>query len=115
MTRTITLGDDVIDSRDVIALLADADALAELEPEEVADWQDFAAQGEDAAADWTFGETFVHDDYFVDYAEQLAEDIGAIDANANWPTCHIDWQAAARSLQHDYTPITVRGHTYWTR
>lgn len=52
---------------------------------------------------------------FEEYAEQLADDIGAIDRNATWPICHIDWKAAAESLAQDYTEVTFGGHTYLWR
>lgn len=43
----------------------------------------------------------------ADFAQQLAEDIGAIDPNADyqWPRSYIDWDAAARDL--------VLGGDYW--
>jgi antirestriction protein len=34
----------------------------------------------------------------AEYAEHLAEDMGAIDADASWPCQHIDWERAARDL-----------------
>jgi len=57
----------------------------------------------------------IHDRYFKDYAKQMADDIGAIDSEAGWPACHIDWEAAADSLQMDYTEVEFGGHTYWWR
>jgi len=47
-------------------------------------------------------------DSMEEYAEQLAEDIGAIDPNASheWPKSYIDWEAAARDL--------ILGGDYWT-
>jgi hypothetical protein len=53
--------------------------------------------------DWTGGEALIHEDYFVQYTEQLAEDIGAIDPLATWPLNRIDWDAAAADLKADYT------------
>lgn len=61
------------------------------------------------------GETLIAEDYFQEYAEQLADDIGAIDANAGWPMNHIDWAAAANELKHDYSEVTWDGHTYLVR
>lgn len=57
----------------------------------------------------------IAEDYFVDYAEQYAEDIGAIDRNAGWPSMFIDWEAAAESLQQDYTSVEIDGQTYLYR
>jgi len=77
--------------------------------------KDFAKQGEDYASDWNHGATLIRDSHFEDYAQELAEDIGAIDRNAAWPACHIDWAAAAESLKQDYTSIEFDGVTYWVR
>lgn len=67
------------------------------------------------AADWKYGETLIRDSYFRDYAEQLADDIGAIDRNASWPVNCIDWDQAARELQMDYSAVDFDGVTYWVR
>lgn len=55
------------------------------------------------------------DTYFTEYAEQLADAIGAIDRNAGWPVCHIDWEAAADALKVDYTEVEFGGYTYFWR
>jgi hypothetical protein len=57
----------------------------------------------------------IADDSFEAYAEELADDLGAIDRNATWPLNHIDWQAAARDLQQDYTLVTFDGEDWWIR
>ena len=85
------------------------------ETEELAALQALAKEGADYAPDWEHGETLVRDSYFEEYAQELAEDIGAINADAAWPACHIDWNAAARALQMDYTAIDFAGVTYWVR
>lgn len=64
--------------------------------------------------DW-YPITLIRDSYFEKYAEEFADDIGAIDGNATWPICHIDWKAAARSLQQDYQSVEYDGVTYWYR
>lgn len=61
------------------------------------------------------GETMIPEDEFEDYARDFAEDIGAIDSEARWPACHIDWEAAADDLRMDYTPVTFDGTDYWVR
>lgn len=70
-------------------------------------------EAEPYAADWTYGETLIRDSYFKQYAEELADDIGAIDRNATWPLSCIDWDEAARQLQQDYTSVDFDGVTYW--
>jgi antirestriction protein len=49
------------------------------------------------------------------YAQDFAEDIGAIDRNAGWPLGCIDWEAAADELKSDYSSIEFDGVTYWVR
>ena len=83
--------------------------------EELDKLEALAAQGEDYAPDWSYGETMIHDGYFQDYAEQLADDIGAINSEATWPNNCIDWKRAARELKMDYTSIDFDGAVYWVR
>lgn len=64
--------------------------------------------------DW-YPVTLIRDSYFVEYAQELAEDIGAVPSDASWPACCIDWERAARDLQMDYTAVDFDGVTYWTR
>ena len=59
--------------------------------------------------------TAIRDSYFKDYAQELAEDIGAIPAGLGWPCTCIDWDQAARELQMDYTAVEFDGITYWVR
>lgn len=59
--------------------------------------------------------TLISENYFTDYAEQMAEDIGAIDREAGWPLSFIDWDAAAEALKMDYTSVTFDGDTYLIR
>lgn len=65
--------------------------------------------------EWEEGATLIHEDYFEDYARQVAEDIGAIDPNASWPLSHIDWSAAADALKMDYVGVEFDGETYYVR
>jgi antirestriction protein len=113
--------DDVIDSRDVIARideledklqdnLLDDDELAEIDA-----LKELAAEASGYAADWEYGETLIHDSYFEDYTREFAEDCGFVNADASWPNNHIDWEAAARELQYDYTSVEFDGVTYWIR
>jgi antirestriction protein len=107
---------NVFDSRDVIERLQ----YLEIEPDEdeaaeLAILQEFADEAEGYAADWHYGETFIRDSYFTEYAQELAEDIGAIDREYSWPASHIDWTAAAEALQQDYSAIELDGVTFWTR
>jgi hypothetical protein len=65
--------------------------------------------------EWKYGITFIAGAYFKDHAEQMAEDIGAIDRNAQWPLNHIDWDAAADALKMDYSSVELDGKEFWYR
>ena len=66
-------------------------------------------------SEWKDGAPLIHDDHFQTYAKELAEDIGAIDRNADWPLNHIDWKEAAEDLKQDYSPVNFDGQEYWVR
>ena len=74
-----------------------------------------AGEAEGYASDWKDGSTLVRDSYFVEYAQQLADDIGAINKDARWPNDCIDWDKAAEELQQDYTAVEFDGVTYWVQ
>lgn len=59
--------------------------------------------------------TLINSDYFEDYARQLADDIGAINAEATWPNNHINWEAAAEDLKQDYSTVDFGESTYYYR
>jgi hypothetical protein len=119
---------DVFDSRDLIERLAELAGawqahandpeepeLSEEDREELRILTEFADSAEPYVPDWSFGETFVRDSYFEEYARELADDIGAIDRNASWPLSYIDWKAAADALKQDYTAHELDGVTFWAR
>jgi hypothetical protein len=56
----------------------------------------------------------IRDSYFTDYARDLLEDCG--DLPRNLPHyIEIDWDATARNIRVDYTPVEIDGITYWYR
>ncbi|RJQ46850.1 MAG: hypothetical protein C4534_02050 [Gaiellales bacterium] len=57
----------------------------------------------------------INANYFAEYARELAEDIGAISGDLQWPLDHIDWDAAAEQLKSDYTELEIEGSTYLFR
>lgn len=110
---------EVIDSRDVIARIAYLDALGvdgldEFDAAELAALRALESEAS-ASADWQYGETLVRDDYFEDYARELASGIGAINSDNSWPNTYIDWGRAADALQMDYFSVEYDGITYWVR
>jgi hypothetical protein len=61
----------------------------------------------------SYGVFLIAEDYFVDYAQDMADSIGAIDSNAGWPLNFIDWDAAAEALKSDYQSVHIKGTEYF--
>lgn len=59
------------------------------------------------------GTTLIRDRYFETYAQQYAEDIGAIDRDMKWPYTCIDWAQAADELKSDFTMVEIDGTDYY--
>ena len=105
-----------LDSRDIIARIEELEAGEELD---TADKEELAAAKalieelgeEDAEA----GLYLIHEDNFEDYAQEFAEDIGAIPKDLNWPAYCIDWERAANDLRMDYTSVEYQGVSYLYR
>ena len=53
-----------------------------------------------ADIDEAYSGSFTSDE---DFAENMAEELGAVDINASWPMTCIDWEQAAKELMYDYT------------
>jgi hypothetical protein len=68
---------------------------------------------EQYTSEWDDGAFMIADNHFEDYAQELAEDTGAIDRNAKWPLTHIDWDEAAEELKYDYSEVAIGGKSYW--
>lgn len=125
MAEEINNSMDIIDSRDVIARIDELESEIESaeedgeEPDDemVEELEVLKALADKAgdSPDWPYGEALIRDSYFEDYAQELAEVIGAIDRGASWPNNCIDWEWAARELQHDYIAVDFDGVTYWIR
>ena len=110
--------DDFFDSRDVIARIEELESeetWTREEREEHEELTDFASNAAGQFVDWEYGVTFIHEDAFQDYAEELARDTGAITDNQSWPLNHIDWEAAADDLRTDFTAIDLYDSTYYAR
>ena len=117
MSSPILPGQDIIDSRDVIERLIELRDGPDLDIAEYNALRELDREGEENSEDWEYGATLVHEAYFVQYAQELADDIGAFaDARgAMWPYTHIDWDSAAEELKQDYTILQFGGQTYYVR
>ena len=110
--------EDLIDSRDVIARIEELEADEErdgLDNDELEALKELAAEASDYAEDWDHGEALIRYSYFETYAQELAEECGMIPEGDKWPLYCIDWERAARELQHDYTAVSFDGVDYWIR
>ena len=73
-----------------------------------------AFRDEVSNSEWTYGLTLISEDYWVEYAEELCKDIGAIPADV--PSyIEIDWEATAENLKVDYSQADINGNTYYYR
>ena len=117
-TNTIDHYDVVIDSRDVIKRIEELQSDDRRTDEETAELRALEALQSDTegrCGDWRYGAQLIRDSYFATFAQELAEDIGAIPRGAGWPCTCIDWEQAARELRMDYTAVDFSGVTYWVR
>lgn len=103
------------DTRDLVALIRKLEETTWDALEALDQARALEAEIEPYAPDYRYGATVIRDDEFENYARQLAEDVGAIDSDARWPACHIDWAAAADALKMDYTSFEFDGCTWWVR
>lgn len=82
--------------------------------EEYAAIQELIDQGKEYG-DWSHGETLIADHDCEPYAQQMADEIGAVDKQAAWPLTCIDWAQAADELKADYMEVDFDGSPYWMR
>lgn len=115
--------DKVIDSRDIEPAIRELQATIDLhEPDEVyGESRDLDAldklnqEGIETFGDeWLHGVTLLADWYFTDYAQELAADVGAYDADGAL-AAYIDWERWATAVQMDYTSIEFNGNVFWGR
>lgn len=130
---SLDLTADIIDIRDIIARVEELEELLGNEEGTDEGWKgtddewdelallqvvlsELAGVGGDEQwrGDW-YPLTLIRDSYFKTYAQELAEDIGAVDRNASWPNNCIDWDQAARDLRVDYSSVEIDGSTYLYR
>lgn len=62
-----------------------------------------------------YGETLIPCSEFTEYAQELAEETGAVSDYSAWPANCIDWEEAAEQLAMDYSTVTYQGTDYYVR
>ena len=123
MTDTSNMA-DTIDVRDLIERFDELDADHDGDNAPAGEYEslrrlldELRGNGGDAQDDhgrWYPG-TLIRESYWKDYAQELADDIGAVNHDAQWPYTCIDWDRAADELRQDYTSVDYDGITYWYR
>ena len=103
----------MFDSSDVDTILDNLDEDDEDDAEEIEMLEEFKRDAE--TSEWGYGQGFIADSHFEDYARELAEDIGMTHSEESWPYTCIDWEQAATDLQMDYSSVELNGSTFWTR
>ena len=129
--------DNIIDSRDVIARIEELEteqaalveqlsngeitesemvAFDKVEGAELDSLRELAEQAEGYSPDWQYGATLIIESYFVEYCQQLVEDMGDIPSNLpSYLADNIDWEGVANDLSVDYTQVEFDGVTYYVR
>jgi len=107
-----------IDTCDLVSELndleaEDGDGKDGLEAEEIERRDAIRELLEDIGSEDDDGVTLIPEDGFVEYAQELAEDIGAVEDFSAWPATCIDWQAAANDLATDYSTVEFDGESYY--
>lgn len=137
MNDRITNDDNYIDVRDIIARVEQLEALRTPGSVDLGSDEDHHADqdslfaelamfesllselaGNGGDEDWRgswYPISLIRESHWVEYAQELAEDIGAIKKDSAWPNNHIDGDAAADALLVDYSSVEFDGVTYYYR
>lgn len=69
---------------------------------------------ENDLSEFNHGETLIHEDYWVDYCQELCEDVGYISKDfPSW--IEIDWESTAQNISADYTTVRYQGEDFYAR
>jgi len=104
---------DIFDSRDLLDELKTLDK--EYDEERIEAIEKLIEEVEKDNFD--MGVTFIRENYWVQYCEDLAYDCGYLDRqdDSNPLHYHIDWQGWADAVEMDYDQIEFDGDTYYWR
>jgi prefoldin subunit 5 len=68
----------------------------------------------DEVGDWIHGETLIHEDYWVEYVEEMLKDCGYLPKDIPW-WIEIDMDKTADNVKMDYSELMINGETYYYR
>ena len=106
---------DILDSRDLLDELKTLDEEDDYDRERIEMIDDLKEEvGKD---NFEMGVTFIRENYWVEYCEELAYDCCYLDRqdNSNPLHYHIDWQGWADAVEMDYSQIVFNNDTYYWR
>ena len=106
---------DIFDSRDLLDELKTLDEEDDYDRERIEMIDDLKEEvGKD---NFEMGVTFIRENYWVEYCEDMAYDCGYMDRqdDNNPLQYHIDWQGWADAVEMDYSQIDFDGDTYYWR
>lgn len=100
--KEIDEANDAVERAEAYFMEAEANELAELE------------SLRDEIREWKFGTTLIPKADFIDYCQELLQDVG--DLPKDLPSyLVIDWNATADNIRADYSSVTYRGTDYLYR
>ena len=106
---------DVIDSRDLLDELKTLDEEDSYDKERIEMIDDLKEEvGKD---NFEMGVTFIRENYWVQYCEELAYDCGYVDGRDEYNPIsnHIDWEGWADAVGMDYSQTDFNNDTYYWR
>ena len=104
---------DIIDSRELLDELKTLD-----EDDDIERMAEIGKLIDEVGDDnMEMGVTFIRENYWVQYCEDMAYDFGYLDRqdDSNPLQYHIDWQGWADAVEMDYSQIDFDGDTYYWR
>lgn len=115
--------EDFIDVRDIIERvenLREEEELDRDDKEELERLENLLSALKDNGGDeeWEgawYPVTLLREDYFTEYAQELAGDCIQSFDSSRWPFTCIDWDEAAEELKADYSSVDYDGVTYFYR
>ena len=112
------IGNQYLDSRDIVERLNYLENLPKEEVQEEEEYPDeykelFDLREEIGKKYFDFGITFIEVDYWEEYAEELAYDVGLADRNNTTFNWYIDWEKWAEALSQDYSSVNLGSYEYY--